>query len=244
MHRIEYQPGLTVVETPSQRSTIVPQLVCARLAEADGPVHWIDAGNAASTHVLYDCAPSPRWLEPVRIARAFTAYQHHSLVEQVTERADDRSSLLVATNVDALYRDDDLAAYERESLLTATLSTLRALGDALDVPVLASTTTPDAEIVTAHADGRLACVRTANDGHRLVGDGVAASGYWYRDYWQTTIPYWVDVCGVADAIDPVVAAADRGLLEPTLDAGWELAPGPDGGSTDEGVVDEGVVGVN
>jgi|APHM01.1.fsa_nt_gi hypothetical protein len=30
-------------------------------------------------------------------------------------------------------------------------------------------------------------------------------GYWHRGWWQTTIPYWVELCGAVDATDPVEA---------------------------------------
>jgi len=72
----------------------------------------------------------------VRVARAFTAYQHHSLVRTVARRAEPTTELLVAPNVAALYRDDDLAAWEREDLLAATLEILSELGAVLDCPVL------------------------------------------------------------------------------------------------------------
>ncbi len=216
MHHVEYEPGLTVLRVPTPRSPLVPELVCSELIDGADRVHWIDARNAANTHALYDCAPSPATLAPLRIARAFTAYQHHSLVRTLARRATGRSSLVVATNVTSLYRDDDLAAFERDELLASALSTLRELGRSLDVPVLA--TTPQDAVPAAldeRADRVIECVRT-RVGVRLEGDGVDQVGYWDHDGWQTTIPYWVDVCGAARGIDPVVAAHDRGLLEPEL----------------------------
>ena len=229
MHQLEFEPGLTLLRVPAPRSTIVHRLVCARLTETDGPVHWVDARNAAATHALYECAPSSRTLDGLEIARAFTAYQHHSLVRAVARRADARSSLLVATNVASLYRDDDLPEWEREDLLAASAATLGELGRALDVPVLATTTAGGGEVpatLTDRADRVLECVRT-REGTRLEGDGVEPTGYWHRGYWQTTIPYWAELCGVTDRFDPVVAAHDRGLLdpEPSLDRSGPSASG-------------------
>ena len=230
MHQLEFEPGLTLLRVPTPRSTVVHRLVCARLGAVDGPAHWIDARNAATTHALYDCAPSPRRLDDLEIARAFTAYQHHSLVRMVTRRASDRTSLLVVTNVASLYHDDDLPAWEREELLAASLSTLRELGQALAVPVLATTTMAPADAAvdpTAYADREVTATRT-REGIRLDGDGVEATGYWHRDYWQTTIPYWVACCGAVDAVEPVVAAHDRGLFDPaaSVDRSGPTSPAP------------------
>ncbi|WP_226005506.1 hypothetical protein [Natrinema salinisoli] len=227
MHQFELESGITLLNVPSPRSGIVHRLVCDRLADCergDGSAYWIDARSAASTHALYDCASSPRVLEDLRIARAFTAYQHHSLVRAVARRADPSTSLLVAPNVAALYRDDDLAAWEREDLLAASLETLSELGRVLDCPVLvtraggADDAATGSGPVSEYADTAIDCVRT-REGLRLEPAGEeadaasATAGYWHGSQWQTTIPYWVELCGAVDAVDPVVAAHDRGLLE-------------------------------
>ncbi|MFC4543890.1 hypothetical protein ACFO5R_18345 [Halosolutus amylolyticus] len=215
MHEFDLDPGLTLLRTESPRSTIVHRLACDRLADADGPAYWIDARNAAATHVLYDCVPRPRMLDDLRVARAFTAYQHHSLVRAVTRRARPDTDLLVAPNVAALYRDDDVAEWERD-LLAASLETLSELGRVLECPVLVtSASDADAKRITDRATTTIDCVRT-REGIRLEsadGDRLT-EGYWHGEYWQTTIPYWVDLCGAVDALDPV-AAHDRGLLEVT-----------------------------
>ena len=226
MHTFRFAPGVTLLGVPGPRAPVVHQLACERLAETDGPAYWIDARNAATTHTLYDCAPSRRSLDALRIARAFTAYQHHSLVASVAERVTDRTSLVVATNVASLYRDPDLPESEQTALLAASLSTLHELSQRVDVPVLATTT--DAGALDAQGDDvvdrRVTCTQT-REGIRLTGDGVETAGYWGRGYWQTTIPYWVDVCGSTDRFDPIVAAADRGLLDPSFEASETGDPG-------------------
>lgn len=213
MAKLDLETGLTLLRVPTPRSGAIHRIVCDRLRETEGPAYWIDARNVASTHALYDCAPSPRTLAPLRIARAFTAYQHHALVRRVTRRAAPETALVVAPNAVDLYRDDDLEGWEREDLLASTLATLRELGRAIDCPVLVTAADDDAErAIDPRADAAIECVRT-REGYRLSGDGATTDGYWRGDCWQTTIPYWVDVCGAIEAIDPVVAAHDRGLLE-------------------------------
>lgn len=225
MHQFELESGTTLLAVPSPRSRIVHRLACERLADdARGSAYWIDAHSAAATHALYDCAPSRRALTNLQVARAFTAYQHHSLVRTLARRADPETSLVVAPNIAALYRDDELASWEREELLAATLEILAELGRVLECPVLLSTTGGDDDTVAGsgpvaeYADTVVECVQT-REGLRLEradGDGAATdatAGYWHGRHWQTTIPYWVELCGAVDAVDPVVAAHDRGLLE-------------------------------
>ncbi|MFC6716785.1 hypothetical protein ACFQGT_16975 [Natrialbaceae archaeon GCM10025810] len=231
---LDLEPGLTLLEVPSPRSAIVHRIVCDRLAAAsrNETAYWIDARNTASTHALYECASSRRVLDGLRVARAFTAYQHHSLVREVARAAGPRTGLIVAPNVADLYRDDDLAEWEREDLRAAALETLAELGRVLEVPVLATTARDDdAAVIAEHATTGLECVRT-REGIRLErrdvggggrgadgaeGDGdddgesdddrsLATAGYWHGPYWQTTIPYWVEVCGAAESPGPHPAA--------------------------------------
>ena len=178
--------------------------------------------------MLYECASSPRVLEPLRIARAFTAYQHHSLVRDVTRRAGPDASLLVAPNVAALYHDADLPEWEREDLLAASLETLAELGRVLDCPVVVTSADDDrVATISERADATIECVRT-REGIRLerVDDAADAdggpaavvdetAGYWHERYWQTTIPYWADLYGAVAEPLSVVEAHDRDLLEVT-----------------------------
>ncbi|WP_124193471.1 hypothetical protein [Natrarchaeobius oligotrophus] len=221
MRSLELESGLTLLAVPTPRSTIVHRLVCDRLADrreagesgAGASAYWIDARNAAAPRVLYDQVSSPGVLSDLRIARAFTAYQHHSLVREVTRRCDPTTELLVAPNVASLYGDDDLPAYEREDLLASSLETLSELGRVLDCPVVVTSADDErAATIDDYARSTIECVRT-REGVRFETDGEAVTtGYWHGTYWQTTIPYWVDCCGTVDRLDPVTAA-DRGLLE-------------------------------
>jgi len=230
---LEFEPGVTLLEVPTARSTIVHRLVCSHLADAtaggdDRPstAYWIDARNTAATQILYDCVSSPHSLESLRVARAFTAYQHHSLVRAVTRRAGPDTDLIVAPNVASLYYDADLPDWEREDLLAASLETLAELGRVLECPVVVTSADDDrAGTVSAYATAAIECVRTREgvrfecadreaterDGESATLDGTA--GYWHETYWQTTIPYWVDLYGSVEDVRSVVDAHDRGLLE-------------------------------
>lgn len=174
----------------------VAALVAAELRARDGLARWVDARNHASTYALTGHGDRRRLLDRVRVARAFTAHQHHALVRQLVREVRRPTSLVVAPAVDELYGDDDLLAAEAQRLREASLSTLAALADARDRPVLVTATDPEA--VSEHAD-RTVDVETTRFGRRFEGeDGETTTAYWTRGGWQTTIPYWVDLVGRVD----------------------------------------------
>ncbi|WP_232685749.1 hypothetical protein [Halobacterium zhouii] len=192
------------------RRTELAALALAELDRRDGPVRWVDARNHVSTHALTDGARRPRVLERVLVARAFTAHQHHSLVRQLVADAARPTALVVAPAVDDLYADEDLLTGEAERLRDATLSTLHALAEACDVPVLV--TASDDEIVAEYAHEELA-VEETRFGPRFEGAGGETTAYWSRGGWQTTVPYWVDIYGAVEATEAVETETEPALPE-------------------------------
>jgi hypothetical protein len=204
--------GLTHLQVPQPRSTALHQVVVSELRERDGPVYWLDARNEACSYVLYELAPHHRLLDPVRVARAFTAYQHHTLVKRLVRRTSGRTAMLVAPNVASLYEDDDVPDYEREALLEAALTMLREVGATHDVPVLVTSGAAEASTrrtVAAAADQVVTAERTRM-GLRFAGDGAETTVYVEDGYWQTTIPYWVDLFGTVSSVDRPTPASDLG----------------------------------
>jgi hypothetical protein len=207
----ELDPGLTVLETPDHRSGALYRVALRTIRRADGRTYWIDARNTASTYALREAAPDDCLLDRLRIARAFTAYQHLTLVERVLDRVSPRTGCVVAPNLASLYRDDDVPGHETVPLLEAAASALAELA-ADDLPVLATLGGPDddlADAVSTHADAEFACERTEM-GYRFEGTDFETDVYWAEDWWQTTIPYWVDLLGVASE------RPDRPLTGPRL----------------------------
>ncbi|MGB9965283.1 hypothetical protein [Halobacterium hubeiense] len=182
--------GVTLLHT-SDRGTLAA-LVAAELESRDAPARWVDARNHASTYALAAAGRTRRVLDRVLVARAFTAHQHHALVRRLVADARRPTGLVVAPAVDDLYRDDDLLDAAADRLRAATLSTLAALADARDVPVLVTATDPDA--VAEYADREID-VEETRFGPRFDDGEDATTAYWTRNGWQTTIPYWVDLVG-------------------------------------------------
>lgn len=197
-------PGVTRLCSEA-RSTAHHRLVLAHLQAARGQVLWVDARDTASTYTLYALAGNHRLLAPIEIARAWTAYQHHTLVRRLVERASPRTRLLVLPNVCSLYRDDDLDEQEASRLLDASMTTLTELAHALEVPVLLTAAPSERGSLEPYTDHELSWRRT-DHGDTFTEAGSPPMVYRNSRWWQTTIPYWADLFGVVaageDVFDP------------------------------------------
>lgn len=175
-------------------STAPHQLVLTQLGSEQGRVFWIDARDLACTYALYDLANTPRALDPIRIARAWTAHQHHTLVQRMVDRASRRTRLIVLPHVCALYRDDDLDEHVGDRLLTASLRTLSALADALKIPVLVTAPPHERPSLESLVDHELQCDATRH-GYAFTGETFQTTVFYEHSWYQTTIPYWVEMFG-------------------------------------------------
>ncbi|MEF8900786.1 MAG: hypothetical protein V5A25_06160 [Halovenus sp.] len=169
------------------------------IQEVNGPVYWIDARNTASTYALSRMAPTDGVLDRIRIARAFTAYQHFTLVERVINQVTPQTGFIVAPNLPSLYCDGDVPGHEANDMIEAAYKALATLGDSLGLPILVSTVTDRFDdLISTHATRTVECIETGL-GYRFEGETVQTHGYWYGGCWQTTIPYWVDLFGAGAA---------------------------------------------
>lgn len=210
-HLPEPDSGLTCLQLPRPRSASFHQFAIASLPQ-QGITYWVDAASIASTYTLYDLAPSERWLSGLRIARAFTAYQHFSLAQDIVNRVSSRTARLLVPNVTRLYRDDDVPDHEAVDMLGAVVQGLGATAEHYDLPVVVSVSQSDelSETVLEAADHVIACEETRL-GHRFHGDGIETTAYWDDGYWQTMIPYWVELCGAVDEGDAIRTAEAFGI---------------------------------
>ncbi|MFC6861912.1 hypothetical protein ACFQGE_00390 [Halomicroarcula sp. GCM10025817] len=196
------EPGLTFVAQPDGRGGVA---ALARHADATETL-WVDTRGAASTYALTADADRSV-LRGLRVARAFTAHQHHALVRRAVDAATARTDLVVAPNLAALYEAADGPDTELDRLYAATCSLLAALGESTGVPVLAGA--PDAtdahrETLREAAAREVTC-RPTDFGYAVDAPGFTQSGYWGGGWWQTTIPYWVAVCGAVGTSAPATA---------------------------------------
>ena len=193
----ELDAGLTLLSVPSPQSTALHQFAVTQLTATTGPALWVDARNNASTLALTDVAPRRQALANLKIARAFTAYQHHTLIRELARRVTADTALVVVPCVASLYQDGDVSGREGRDLLDASLDVLADLAASKDVPVLVTDSEADAtatDAISSRADREIECVRT-DLGYRYVGDDFETTVYWHDGFWQTTIPYWVELFG-------------------------------------------------
>ncbi|MBV0901426.1 P-loop NTPase family protein [Haloarcula salina] len=189
------EPGVTFLDDGDTPAALY-RLVGRHLADANGSTYWLDARNAASPDAIRRHADG-RVARSVRVARAFTGYQHYELVRSLPAEVTPRTALVVVPNVASLYAEDDVPAFEAEAMFDATLELLAALADALAVPVLV-TARERRDRVRDAADRTVTAQRT-QAGLRVDGPSFRTDVYWHDWGFQTTIPYWVDLLGAADA---------------------------------------------
>lgn len=207
----ELEPGINCVWAPL-RSTAFHQVALSALHEADGKGIWIDARDTASTSVLNELA-TPRTLSRLRIARSWTAYQHHELVRQLPITVDTRTDLLILPAISSLYEDDDMPSPEDRQYLASTLAITAEVCRALGLMAIVSAP-PNGEfssLVRDSATYEIAVERTAL-GYRFEANDFETTVYWGEGWWQTTIPYWVELLGAVGE-EPAVAAYEAGLVD-------------------------------
>lgn len=208
-------PELVHLRRPEGGAVALQRFVGAALADRGGTALWVDAGGDAGTRDLGDHLPRGRGLADVRVARAFTAYQHHELVRRAVREADADTGLVVAPCTAALYRDDDVPGDLGRDMLATSLATLRELARTLEVPIVVTTPgegTDHHALVAERADRTVACERT-RAGLRFVGPDAETTVYRDAGGWQTTIPYWVDLFGCVCDAEPVTAPATPAAVE-------------------------------
>lgn len=192
-------PGLTLLGTSRPRSPALHRLALQTIRQTDGRAYWLDARNTASTYALHDLASRRRLLGRLRIARAFTAYQHVSLAERLVNAVTPRTGCLIVPNAPSLYRDDDVPDHEARPLFESAVGALCEVCATYDIRLLVTEAGPQdglADIVAAEADVTYRAEPT-DLGYRVEGADFETTVYWDDAGWQTTIPYWVDLYGAA-----------------------------------------------
>lgn len=207
----ELDPGLTLLETDGRAAGALQSLALDHLLLDDGGAVWVDANGNAATTSLAKVAPSRRVLDRIRVARAFTAFQHYGLLEDVEDPMTPATSLLVAPAVDWFYGTDDLRDGEGEAMLAGALDRLETVATRHDVPVLVSRTGAGGlgERVAARCDRTLECVHT-EFGPRFSGEAFETLVFECPGGVQTTLAFWrrvlerrhaaaADAAGAADS---------------------------------------------
>jgi hypothetical protein len=215
--------GLTLLESEGRAVGPLDSLVLDHLLRGAGDAVWVDTGGHATTRNLARLAPSLALLDRVRVARAFTAYQHGTLVRRACESFPPTASLVVVPWVDALYRDGDCSDREASAMIDGAAERLAALAAERDVAVLVTRRAADdlTAPVADRADAPITCRETrfgprfAGDGFETLvygdGEGRRPSDSWTRSgdgrWVQTTLAFWARVLERREAMHASTPAA-------------------------------------
>lgn len=201
----ELDDGITLLTVDGRSRGALQSLVLDRLLSSEGNALWVDSRHNARTTTLATVAPSRRTLDRIRVARAFTAFQHYSLVEDLEATIDERTSLVVVPAIEWFYANDDLCQGEGATMLDAALGRLDRLATTHEIPVLVSRAARDGvrttgdgvratggnvgDRVDAYCDARLECVRTPF-GPRFTGETFETLVFECEGGVQTTFAFW------------------------------------------------------
>ena len=114
-----------LIDSSSDYASDMLHLTCLRaLVELDEEVIWIDGGNAVEPYTLSAlckrfCFDAHEMLSMVNIARAFTAYQLVSLIDDMLADEADRSvpAMIIVSSLSDMFMDKDMRRSESHQLL-------------------------------------------------------------------------------------------------------------------------------
>jgi hypothetical protein len=185
------ESGVTLLSGSGRVTGALQSLVLDHVLLSEGEVFWVDAEGNASTTGLARIAPSRRILDRIRVARAFTAFQHYSLIETLEERVTAETPLVVVPSVEWFYANDDLRTGEAETMLEHALGSLQDIASTTDTPVLVSSRGAGdlGSIVEAESDSKLECIQT-EFGPRFSGEEFETLVFECNGGVQTTLAFW------------------------------------------------------
>lgn len=131
------RPGeLSLVDSSDRLVFHLVNMICVSGVREGLRVAWVDGGNSANPYELTGICKRLRVrpehaLEEITVARAFTAYQMSSLVEDVLPQQLEEPGVIVVSCFADLYQDADMPWSEAEVLMRrgfAKLKEMAALG--------------------------------------------------------------------------------------------------------------------
>ncbi|SDN15363.1 Rad51 protein [Halogranum gelatinilyticum] len=184
--------GVTLLNSDDRITGALQSLVLDHILVDDGSAVWVDAKGNSTTRTLAQVAPSMRTLERIHVARAFTPWQHQSLLRDLADEVDDETSLIVLPSFDAFYRGDDVRRSEGKRLVTAGLDLIGDVVDEYDVPVVVTQSRADSLTapLRSAADHTVQCEMT-KFGPRFAGEEFETLVYPVEGgLVQTTLAFW------------------------------------------------------
>ncbi len=146
---------------------------------------WIDTGNESSTYALNSF--SPELMDKVWIGRAFTPFQHHSLVDQLNEFTMENIEILVLPNITMLYTEGKVREWEARELFDESCYKLKQIRQERNLKVLISGKGfPD--LIEPDVDQTIE-VEETDQGLKYSGKRQQMA-YSHREHSQIALSYW------------------------------------------------------
>ncbi len=184
-HLPKLKKGLNLLKTGGNTRAL-HALVINNLILSKEEALWIDTGNQCSTYMMSHLTPTDDILENIKVARAFTPYQHHELVKNLSKVISSDTNLLVLPLLDHLYykiADEkerskmlkDMITYVKEITIRKELTTVITTDKKLSI----------SDIV----NHEIQCKRTKH-GIMFRTDCFTTLTYTGPGYIQTTLKLW------------------------------------------------------
>jgi hypothetical protein len=183
--------GINLVHKPEELP-VFQSFVAAELEGRNNTAVWIDSKNESSTYALASFG-SPGIMEKVRIGRAFTPFQHHSLIHQVDEFIQENTKLLVLPNLDYFYLDGQIKDWEAEELFQEIWKQILDLRYQYDLKVLVSLSSWKSDLthpVIRDAENSIKVEKTSQ-GWKYESDDFEQHAYRDGGEVQTTVSCWM-----------------------------------------------------
>lgn len=199
----ELQQGITLLTVDSNIKSPIHALAVDHILCSGGDAVWIDPGTHAQTGPLVEFAPADRILDRIRVARAFTPFQHLDLLRSLPGLLTDQSRLVLLPQIDRYYREDGLLADEGRDLFLSGIASVATAAREHDISVLVTRRTEDsfsAPIETT-ADHRLHC-ETTPFGPRFRTDEEETLVYPVKGgrSLQTTLSFWKEILSAREPL--------------------------------------------
>lgn len=189
MNEVELENGVNLIVHKGDKYSVLHKITAQITGKHGYNALWIDTENHGSSYQLA-AAGDQEILEKVEIARAFTTYQHYTLVQRIDDYINTDTELVLLPSIDGLYETGQLGEEESQELLKQSLNHLKKLAENKDLEI--AVTVSKAGKGEYHELVREKSVKKIEaEKHLLDEELVEESGYGYRVL-QTRIPDWIE----------------------------------------------------
>jgi len=171
---VQLEEGWNLVETDTELA--FPSLI-KQFAAQHQKILWLDSSNKANTHHFES---SPKLLEKLDIARAFTAMQHYSLCKEISGY-----DLIVAPDIDRLYTESSLYRTEAVELFEDAI-------ESINTKVIYSTAS-DLGLKAREKAANTLKVESTSQGLKYSDRDTVTKSYRQPGCIQTTVPAYGEV---------------------------------------------------